>query len=103
MVSSMMAAKDLVSRCLPLVVGGNCVIFTRKSLDLCIAGDRSLQGQCFFWNLKLKHLLYISSNEVIRTFHSYSELFLVIVKQRSVGHNNERNLVPQRREDGTRA
>jgi hypothetical protein len=33
MVSSMMAAKLLVSRCLPLVMGGNCAILTRKSLD----------------------------------------------------------------------
>jgi hypothetical protein len=41
-VSSIMAAKLLVSRCLPLVSGGNCAILTRKSSDFCIVGVRLL-------------------------------------------------------------
>lgn len=44
----MMAAKDLVSRCLPLVIGGNCVIFIRKSWDFWMADDKFLNSQCDF-------------------------------------------------------
>ena len=41
-VSSIIAAKVFVSRCLPLVTGGNCAILSRNSSDFWIAGVRSL-------------------------------------------------------------
>lgn len=43
-VSSMIAAKLLVSRCFPLVIGGNCAILMRKSFDFNTAGDRLLNS-----------------------------------------------------------
>lgn len=39
----MIAAKLFVSRCFPLVMGGNCVILTRNSSDRLIAGARFLE------------------------------------------------------------
>jgi hypothetical protein len=43
-VSSIIAAKLLVSRCFPLVMGGNCDILMRKSSELCIVGVRLLRS-----------------------------------------------------------
>lgn len=47
-VSSMIAAKVLVSRCFPLVMGGNCANLTRKPSESCIAGARFLHQSALF-------------------------------------------------------
>jgi hypothetical protein len=60
-VSSMIAAKVLVSRCFPLVIGGNCAILTRKPSDFCIAGVRFLRSVSATHSAKVEYALNVSS------------------------------------------
>lgn len=77
----MMAAKLLVSRCFPLVTGGNCDIFTRKSSDFLIAGARFLvvvsQSSTRYNDGDVRD---IASHQVIVALHRHSKFFLMIIE-----------------------
>lgn len=45
-------------------------------------------------------LPHIPTNQIIRALHGHGELFLVVVEQRGVGHDDEWDLVAQGFEDG---
>ena len=77
----MIAAKLFVSRCFPLVMGGNWDIFVRKSSAFMIACVRSLLhvSDCIVM-LRLKGILDVAANKIVHAFHCNGELLLVVVE-----------------------
>lgn len=45
----------------------------------------------------------ISTNKVVRPFHGHGQLFLMVVEKAGIGHDNQRYLIPQSFQDGTRS